>query len=199
MTDSKEDHTISDDAQLLTFKIIEERLRETVQREEEIDYKSAKDNLRTQQIGRGALLVVLALTPPVFYLIWSLVLSMGIITDRMQAMRDDVSGMRTNFDEVSVRVAQIDDSVGNMSGNISVLPPMEERVAGMRRDYDQITGAMGTISPNVSTIDNTLFVMDQNMARMNYFFGFINRDVFRMQRNVNQMSSPMRMIPFIGQ
>jgi hypothetical protein len=199
MTDSKDESAFPEDAQLLIFRIIEERLRETVQREEEIDYQSAKDNRYTQLIGRGALLVVLLLTPPVFYLIWSLVLSMGTITDRMEAMRTDVTGMRGNFDEVSMRVAQLDASVASMSGNISVLPPMEARVADMRRDYDQITGAMGTISPNLSTIDNTLFVMDQNMARMNYVFGFLNRDVFRMQRNVNQMSSPMRMIPFFGQ
>lgn len=197
MTDAKEDST--NDAQILMFKIIEKRLRETVQHEEERDYQGTKDNRRTQLIGGGALLIVLLLTPPVFYLIWSLVLSMGIITDRMQAMRDDVSGMRANFDEVSVRVAQIDASVANMSGNISVLPAMQERVAGMRRDYDQITAAMGSISPNVGTIDGTLLSMDQNMARMNYVFGFINRDVFRMQRSVNQMSSPMRMMPFFGQ
>jgi hypothetical protein len=197
MTADEEDST--NDAQILMFKIIEKRLKETVQHEEERDYQGTKDNRRTQLIGRGSLLIVLLLTPPVFFLIWSLVLSMGIITDRMQAMRDDVSGMRANFDEVSVRVAQIDASVANMSGNISVLPPMQERVAGMRRDYDQITAAMGTISPNVGTIDGTLLTMDQNMARMNYVFGFINRDVFRMQRSVNQMSSPMRMMPFFGQ
>lgn len=68
---------------------------------------------------------------------------MGIITERRDAMRSDVSGMRTNFDEVATRVAESNSSVQSMSGNIAVIPPMEQRVAGMRQDYDVITAAMG--------------------------------------------------------
>lgn len=199
MTEPTNSDEPSGAAQLLTFRIIEQRLRETVQREEEIDYKSAKDNQRTHLIGRISLFGTLLLTPPVFYLIWTLVISMGVITDRMSVMKENIGQMRVNFDDVALHVASIEHSVANMRDNIQVIPPMEQRVRGMRQDYDVITSAMGSIAPNVSTIDKTLVVMDQDMARMNYVFGFLNRDVFMMRRNVNQMSSPMRMIPFFGQ
>ena len=184
---------------LLIFSIIEQRLQEAVAREEDVDYRSVRDSQRTQLLGRIALLCLLLLTPPVFYLIWTLVDAMGIITDRMEYMKVQVAEMRQDFDEVARRMARIDSAVSTMSTNIAVIPPMEKRLEGMREDFDVITVAMDGIAPNVTAIDQTLGVMDHDMAQMNYVFGFLNRDVFLMRRNVNQMSSPMRMIPFFGQ
>ncbi len=197
------DETTSDEPgdapSLLIFRIIDQRLQDSVAREEQIDIRSVRDSRRTHLIGRISLLVVLCFTPPVFYLIWTLVGSMGIITHRMEYMKVQVAQMRSDFDEVAERMARIDGAVSNMSGNIAVIPPMEQRLDGMRGNVGIITAAMGGIAPNVTTIDHTLGIMDQDMAQMNYVFGFLNRDVFIMRRNVNRMSSPMRMIPFFGQ
>ncbi|EXJ16015.1 hypothetical protein [Imhoffiella purpurea] len=188
-----------DSLSLLVFRIMEERLQATVIREEETDYQGVRDSRRTQIIGRVALVLVATLTPPVFYLIWTLVGSMGVITDRMESMKTQVSSMRTDFDEVSARMASMEGSVSRMSENIAVIPPMEERVKGMRDDFGVMRGAMGGIRPNVTEIDRTLGVMEQDMAQMSHVFGFLNRDVFMMRHNVNRMSSPMRMFPFFGQ
>ena len=196
MSDETTSDESGDSASLLVFRIIEERLRESVAREEEIDFRSVRDSRRTQLIGRISLLLVLLLTPPVFFLIWTLVGSMGIITDRMAHMKVQVG--RVDFDEVAQRMSKIDTAVSSMSRSIEVIPPMERRLDGMRGDLDVITGAMGGIAPNVTAVDNTLGVMDRDMAQMSYVFGFVNRDVFMMRRNVNQMSSPMRMMPFFG-
>lgn len=189
----------SDDApSLLIFRIIKRRLEESVVREEDIDFRGVRDSSRTQRIGHVSLLGTMLLALPVFYLIWTLVGDMGIITDRMEYMKVQVAEMRQDFDEVALRMASIDAAVSNMSSSISVIPPMEQRLAGMRGDFNVMTAAMGGITPNVSTIDQILGVMDQDMAQMNHSFGFVNRDVFHMRHNVNKMSSPMRMFPFFG-
>ena len=185
--------------QLEVFRIIDERLQEAVQREEDTDYRSAKANRRTQTIGRISLAAVGLLTLPVFYLIWTLVVSMGVITDRMGAMHGQVGQMEQSFDEVAVRIQHINTAVGNMANNIAVIEPMEQRLLVMRDDIDSISASMGGIAPNVHAIDGILGGMDQNLVQMNHVFGFLNRDVFRMRQNVNQMSSPMRMMPFFGQ
>jgi archaellum component FlaC len=184
---------------LEVFRIIDERLREAVRREEDTDYRSSKANRVTQTVGRLSMIVIALLTPPVFYLIWTLVMSMGVITERMQVMHAQVDQMEHRFDEVAVRMTTINRSVSNMSRNISVIPPLEQRMLGMRDDMGIISGSMDGIAPSVHAIDQILGGMDQNLARIDYVFGFLNRDVFRMRNDVNQMSSPMRMIPFFGQ
>jgi hypothetical protein len=184
---------------LEVFRIIDERLQEAVRREEETDYRSSKANRVTQTIGRLSMIAIALLTPPVFYLIWTLVMSMGVITERMQVMHAQVDQMEQRFDEVAVRMKRINGSVSNMSRNISVIPPLEQRMLGMREDMGVISGSMEGIAPNVHAIDQILGGMDHNLARIDYVFGFLNRDVFRMRNDVNQMSSPMRMVPFFGQ
>jgi len=198
VTDESTNEESGDAASLLIFRIIKERLGASVAREEEVDYRGVRDSRRTFFIGRTSLLMTLLLTVPVFYLIWTLVGAMGTITDRMEHMKVQVTVMRQDFDEVARLMASIDTSVSAMSGNIAVIPPMERRLSSMRGDFDVMTVAMGGITPNVTTIDGILGVMDRDMAEMSNAFGFVNRDVFHMRRNVNQMSSPLRMIPFFG-
>ena len=199
MTDETTNHESDDASSLLIFRIIKQRLEEMVEREEETDYRGVRDSRRTFLISRTALIVSLLLTPPVFYLIWTLVGDMGIITERMEHMKAQVTNMRQDFDDVALRVSSIDGSVSEMSRNIAVIPPMDQRLLGMRDDFDTMTVAMGEITPNVTTIDQILGIMDRDMAQMNHAFGFVNRDVFHMRHNVNKMSSPMRMFPFFGQ
>lgn len=199
MTDQATSEDSGASVHLEVFRIIDERLEEAVRREEETDYRSAKANRVTQTVGRLSMIVVALLTPPVFYLIWTLVMSMGVITDRMEVMHAQVDQMETRFDEVAVRMTRINSAVSNMSQNIAVIPPLEQRMLSMRDDMGLISGSMDGIAPNVRVIDQILGGMDQNLARIDYVFGFLNRDVFRMRKDVNQMSSPMRMIPFFGQ
>ncbi len=193
------DNGDSGDSSLLIFRIIEQRLSEAVTREEDIDFRGVRDSRHTFLIGRTALIITMLLAPPVFYLIWTLVGDMGLITERMEHMKVQVAEMRQDFDEVALRMDRIDGAVSKMSRSIAVIPPMEQRLAGMRGDFDVMTEAMGGITPNVTNIDKILGVMDRDMAEMNTAFGFVNRDVFQMRHNVNQMSSPMRMFPFFGQ
>lgn len=199
VTDQTTTEALKGSPQLEVFRIIDERLQDAVRREEDTDYRSAKANRRTQTIGRISVVTVLVLTPPVFYLIWTLVGAMGVITDRMGSMHEQVDLMEQDFDQVAARMARINSAVGNMSNNIAVIEPMEQRLLSMRDDVDLISTSMGGIAPNVHSIDQILGGMDQNLLRMNHVFGFLNRDVFRMRQNVNQMSSPMRMVPFFGQ
>lgn len=199
MTDQATTEGLPGSPQLEVFRIIDERLQEAVRREEDTDYRSAKANRRTQTIGRLSLAAVAMLTLPVFYLIWTLVGAMGVITDRMGSMHEQVGLMEQNFDEVAVRISRINGAVGSMTDNIAVIEPMEQRLLGMRDDVGVISTSMGGIAPNVHAIDEILGGMDQNLLQMNHVFGFLNRDVYRMRQNVNQMSSPMRMVPFFGQ
>lgn|GEM_PF-3062163 len=199
MTEQPTTEALAGSPQLEVFRIIDQRLQDAVRREEETDYRSANATRRTQTIGRVSLIAAAVLTLPVFYLIWTLVGAMGVITDRMAAMHEQVGLMETNFDEVAVRVSRINASVANMSNRIAVIVPMEQRLLSMREDVGVISASMGGIAPNVDGIDQILGGMDQNLLQMNHVFGFLNRDVFRMRQNVNQMSSPMRMIPFFGQ
>ncbi len=199
MTDETSNNESADASSLLIFRIMKQRLEEAVARDEDIDFRGVRDSNRTQLIGRFALLGGVLLTPPVFYLIWTLVGDMGIITERMEHMKVQVAEMRQDFDEVALHIANIDDAVLGMSSSIAVIPPMDRRLVNMLGNFSDMTAAMGGITPNVSTIDRILGVMNRDMAEMDNAFGVVNRDVFRMRHNVNQMSSPMRMIPFFGQ
>jgi hypothetical protein len=187
-----------DVASLLIFSTIKNRLEEAVVREENIDYLGVRDSRRTFLIGRASLFMSMLLTLPVFYLIWVLVDAMGAITGRMEHMKVYMTSMHQDFEELAQLVENINGSVVAMSENMVVILPMEQRLSGMRGDFDVITTAMGDITPSVTAIDQILSVMDRDMAEMNHAFGFVNRDVFQMRQNVNQMSSPMRMLPFFG-
>ena len=138
------------------------------------------------------------LTPVVFFLIGSLVLSMGVITDRMGVMAENVAGMRGNFDETTARMDDIDRSVAHMTHNVAFIPGMERDMLRMRHDFSDMTGTMNGLSPNMQQIDQTLAGMDFDMAQMNNVFGHLNLNVFSMGRDVNTMSTPMRMFPFFG-
>jgi hypothetical protein len=187
-----------DVASLLIFSTIKNRLEEAVVREENIDYLGVRDSRRTFLIGRASLFMSMLLTLPVFYLIWVLVDAMGAITGRMEHMKVYMTSMHQDFEELAQLVENINGSVVAMSENMVVILPMEQRLSGMRGDFDVITTAMGDITPSVTAIDQILSVMDRDMAEMNHAFGFVNRDVFQMRQNVNQMSNPMRMLPFFG-
>ncbi|WPL11136.1 hypothetical protein Thiosp_00864 [Thiorhodovibrio litoralis] len=184
---------------LEALSIINERLEQTVKQEEDVDFRHSQSNQRTQLIGRVASIIMLVLTPPVFYLIWTLVGAMGVITERMGNMYGEIDAMQEDFSQVALHVSTIDTAVGRMRDHMSVMPPLEIKLRQMRGDIDLITGAMGDISPNVSGIGETVGGIDHNMIEMNQAFGLLNRDMFIMRRNVNQMSSPMRMMPFFGQ
>jgi methyl-accepting chemotaxis protein len=186
-------------APLEMLRIINQRLEEAVKQEEDIDYRHSQSNQRTQLIGRIALVGMLVLTPPIFYLIWTLVGAMGVITERMGAMYGQIDAMRQDFDQVATHVSQINTAVGEMNRSIAVMPPMNERLQRMRGDIDMLGGAMSEISPDISRIGETIVGIDRHMGEMHQAFGVLNRDMFIMRRNVNQMSSPMRMMPFFGQ
>ncbi len=188
-----------EDPTLLIFRIIQDRLRASVAREEEIDYRRVQDIRRTFWVARTSLFIVMVLSLPVFYLIWTLVGAMGTITERMEQMQVQVSTMRRDFDEVSQLIRTIEGSVAQMRQHIAVIPPMERRLFRMREDFDVMAVAMNQgITPHVVTIDQILAAMEINMAQMNQAFGVVNLHVFRMQKEVNTMSSPLRMMPFIG-
>jgi hypothetical protein len=181
------------------FHIIEERLQQSVLREEDTDFQDVRTSQQTFVIARFALLFVVLLTPPIFYLIWTLVGAMGIITDRMAVMQSQVEQMKTDFDQVALYMEGIERSVVKMSDYVLVIPPMTDHIQRMRDEFKSMTVAMAQITPNLVKIDHILGIMDQDMAEMSYVFGILNRDVFVMRRNVNQMSSPLRMMPFFGQ
>lgn len=193
------DDALASNSELVALRIINRRMEDIVKQEEDVDYRHSRSNQRTQVIGRAAMIAMLFLTPPIFYLIWTLVGAMGVITDRMNLMHAEVDAMQQDFDRVAARVSNITTAVGQMRDSIQVIAPMDSRLQGMRTDIDAIAGAMGSISPDVGAIGQTIVGIDHDMAEMNQAFGFLNRDMFIMRRNVNQMSSPMRMMPFFGQ
>jgi hypothetical protein len=180
------------------LKILEGRMEEAVRREEDVDFEGQRAAKVTQVISQMAVYASFFLTPVIFYLIFSLILSMGVITDRMQVMADKVGGMRGNFDDVAQRMAAIDVSVTHMEGNVAHMPGMEKRMHQMRGDFDQMTETMNGIAPNMRDIDWTLGGMGRDMAQMNQVFGHLNLSVFSMGHDVNTMSGPMRMLPFFG-
>jgi hypothetical protein len=183
---------------LRALGILEARLVAAVGPEEDLDYHAQRTARATQLISYGALGIAMLLTPVIFYLIGSLVLSMGVITDRMGVMSENVAGMRGNFDETTARMGDIDRSVAHMTQNVAYIPGMERDMLRMRHDFSAMTETMSGLSPNMQQIDLTLAGMDYDMAQMNTVFGHLNLNVFSMGRDVNTMSGPMRMFPFFG-
>jgi hypothetical protein len=183
---------------LRALGILEARLMAAVGPEEDLDYQGQRTARTTQVISQIAFGIAMLLTPVVFFLIGSLVLSMGVITDRMGVMAENVAGMRGNFDETTARMDDIDRSVAHMTHNVAFIPGMERDMLRMRHDFSAMTGTMNGLSPNMQQIDQALAGMDFDMAQMNNVFGHLNLNVFSMGRDVNTMSTPLRMFPFFG-
>ena len=180
------------------LRVLEGRLAEAVQREEETDFQGQRAARTTQVISQIAQVSLIVLTPIIFYLIFSLILAMGIITDRMGAMAVKVAGMRVSFDETTERMDGIDRSVVHMTGNVGHIPGMEQDMQRMRRDFAAMTETMNALAPNMQVIDQILAGMDFDVAQMNQVFGHVNSNVFSIGKDVNTMSTPMRMFPFFG-
>lgn len=196
MTDQQPD--AEEDAVRILLRVFEERASESVRHEEEIDYKAQQEMEKTSRLMRVSIYIAFILTPIVFYLIGTLVLDMDDITDRVSEMAHDVTKMRRDFDQVSMLVGTMDDSVVKISRNIEVLTPMAGRVRGMHGDLHLMVDAMNGITQDVRQVDTLMTAMDYDMAQMNGVFGNLNLNVLRMGRDVHTLSNPMRMIPFIG-
>lgn len=186
------------DAVTILLNVFKDRMTDSVKSEEDMDYKAQQAMHKTHKITHFSLYAAFILTPVIFYLIGTLVLDMSTITNRMEVMAADVAAMKSDFDQVSAVMTAIDTSVVNMSRNIAVIPDMDTQVAGMNQDFTLMVGAMGGITPDVNLIDRLLSGMDYDMAQMNNLFGHLNHNVFFMGRDVNTLSSPMRMMPFFG-
>jgi methyl-accepting chemotaxis protein len=171
---------------------------ESVRREEEVDYKAQKEMEKTNGLMRFSIYIAFFLTPIVFYLIGTLILDMGVITDRVEEMAHDTTKMRGNFDQVTQLIGAMDNSVLQISHSIEVIPPMAERVGGMDNDVHLMVGAMNGITQNIQQVDVLMSAMDYDMAQMNGAFGRLNLNVFRMGHDVHTLSNPMRMIPFFS-
>jgi hypothetical protein len=187
----------TDTARIL-LEIFEERGLESVRREEEVDYKAQKEMEKTNGLMRFSIYIAFFLTPIVFYLIGTLILDMGVITDRVEEMAHDTTKMRGNFDQVTQLIGAMDNSVLQISHSIEVIPPMAERVGGMDNDVHLMVGAMNGITQNIQQVDVLMSAMDYDMAQMNGAFGRLNLNVFRMGHDVHTLSNPMRMIPFFS-
>ena len=196
MTEQQPDSQ-TDTARIL-LKIFEERGLESVRREEEVDYKAQKEMEKTNGLMRFSIYIAFVLTPIVFYLIGTLILDMGVITDRVEEMAHDTTKMRGNFDQVTQLIGAMDNSVLQISHSIEVIPPMAERVGGMDNDVHLMVGAMNGITQNIQQVDVLMSAMDYDMAQMNGAFGRLNLNVFRMGHDVHTLSNPMRMIPFFS-
>ena len=196
MTEQQPDSQ-TDTARIL-LKIFEERGLESVRREEEVDYKAQKEMEKTNGLMRFSIYIAFVLTPIVFYLIGTLILDMGVITDRVEEMAHDTTKMRGNFDQVTQLIGAMDNSVLQISRSIEVIPPMAKRVGGMDNDVHLMVGAMNGITQNIQQVDVLMSAMDYDMAQMNGAFGRLNLNVFRMGHDVHTLSNPMRMIPFFG-
>lgn len=184
---------------LAFLEIFKERANDAVKADEEIDYRAQKSMQHAEWIRHISFAFSLLLTPIVFYLIMSLVLDMGKITERMASMKDDISTMNDDFSNVSSLMEQMDQSINHMNQNVTVIPPMYQYVNTMEQDFGQMLTAMQTIQPNVHHINGFLSVMYQDMYQMNQQFSYLNYNVYRMQDDVDNMSAPMRMIPsFFG-
>ncbi|MCG6861989.1 MAG: hypothetical protein LJE70_12015 [Chromatiaceae bacterium] len=196
MTEQQPDSQ-TDTARIL-LEIFEERGLESVRREEEVDYKAQKEMEKTNGLMRFSIYIAFFLTPIVFYLIGTLILDMGVITDRVEEMAHDTTKMRGNFDQVTQLIGAMDNSVLQISHSIEVIPPMAERVGGMDNDVHLMVGAMNGITQNIQQVDVLMSAMDYDMAQMNGAFGRLNLNVFRMGHDVHTLSNPMRMIPFFS-
>lgn len=188
-------HPQPSDATTLLLRVFEERIAESVRADETMDFDAQKVMLRTQRISRIAQGVAFIMTPVIFYLIGSLVLDMGTITDRMGQMSTHVSTMDNDFKEVSALMHAMDASVVNMSNNISVIPAINTQIAAMDTNFSQMTVSMQGIAPSVGEINRMLSIMEQDMAQMDALFGHLNYSMLFMGRNVNTMSRPMRWMP----
>lgn len=196
MTDQQADS--EDDAVRILLRVFEERASESVRHEEEIDYKAQQEMEKTSRLIRVSAYIAFLLTPIVFYLIGTLIRDMGVITNRVSEMAHDVTSMRRDFDQVSMLVGSMDDSVVEISRNIEVITPMAGRVRGMHGDLHLMVGAMNGITRDVRQVDALMTAMDYDMAQMNGVFSHLNLNVLRMGRDVHTLSNPMRMIPFLG-
>lgn len=183
----------------LILQVFEERTAESVQNDEEMDYEAQNAMISTQRISRIALIVSSLLSIAVFYLIGTLVLSMGKITERMQVMTENVAFMDEDFNEVSNLMRKLDSSVIHMSSNISGIPVLGTHVTLIDENFVQMVGAMNGIRPGVGEIDQLLSVMERDMKQMNSVFDQLNYTVGFMARDVNTLSAPIRMMPpFFG-
>jgi len=182
----------------ILLKIFEERALESVGHEEEIDYKAQKEMEKTNGRVRFLIYIAFFLTPIVFYLIGTLILEMGVITDRVEETAHDTTKMRGNFAQVTELIGAMDNSVLEISRNMEVIPPMAGRVRGMDNDVHAMVGAMNGITQNIQQVDAVMITMDSGMAQMNGAFSHLDLNVFRMGRDVLTLSNPMRMIPFFS-
>lgn len=197
---SKQTESSLDSASIaLMLKVFEERGKQSVKDEEDMDFHAQQEMEKTQRIRRFSLYLAFGLTPLICILIATLVFDMGKITNNMQKMQGNISQMQNDFEHVTTLVGNMDSSVSQISQKMAVMPQMHTDVAGMEGNFQQMTTAMRGITPNVGEINRLLAYMERDMAQMDALFGHLNYSVLFMGKNVDTLSGPMKVMkPFFG-
>lgn len=127
-----------------------------------------------------------------------------LVRENRAQMADFVEAMRLRH-ELSIRIgrrttqilrfsaaALIVLGLGIMALNLTLINHMMDITSRM----DEISGHMASMRGNFDQVAGSVTDMDHRIATLNRQFDVLNGQMSYMTRDVNTMSSPMRMFPF---
>ena len=120
------------------------------------------------------------------------------MASNMSAMTTHLEDMYGNFGIMSQNMQEITKSVAKMSDDISGMPLIAESMAHIDSDVRVMNSSVFEMNKSITAIDNDMVRINLNMYEMTGRLSNMNRTVYSISNDVNQMAAPVNSGPMSG-
>ena len=116
-----------------------------------------------------------------------------ILTENTNNINNTITTINNHFSSMTENMHEVRVSVNNMERNIRVMPHILEKFDSMTTDIDRMNSHINSLSENMSKINHYMSFLDHDILLMSQTFSQMDRTVHRIDVDVNNLSSPMKM------
>ncbi|MDH5514447.1 MAG: hypothetical protein OEY45_04740 [Gammaproteobacteria bacterium] len=177
-------------------EIVETSMREFREGMQHREQMSIRIGRRTTQIIRFGMTGMAILGMALFYLIFILTKDFSQVTKHMDHMSDYMQQMQGDIGSISSDIGLMQKTMMNINDNTTILPAMNNAVANMDGSLVNLSGDVHSMVEQIHAMNGNVGNMAANIQLLNRQITDMNVTMGYMSSNVNQMSKPMKMLPF---
>jgi len=151
---------------------------------------------RTTQIVRFGMAGLTILGAALFFLIAVLTRDFATITGEMQRMSVYMESMERNFTRVAADIGDVRQSLASINNNIADVPAISHSVESMDGSMTTLSTDMSGMLEQIRVMTGSVAAITANLQLINQQFAEMNFKVGHMAGDMNQMSKPLKLLPF---
>ncbi|MEY3219578.1 MAG: hypothetical protein RIT27_935 [Pseudomonadota bacterium] len=144
---------------------------------------------KTQIVIRTVITILLCVVVLNFFMLYGFM-------DEMRKVVVNMVDMYTRFATMSQDMHQMTGAVVNMEQNVRGIPTISNSMTNMNTQVSGMKNNVNTMTYKIVGIDQNMTIINSGVFDMANRFDHLSYTVHNMGYNVNQMSGPIRSMPF---